>query len=202
MATLIDLSGQQWGYWTVQHRGADDANGKPMWLCVCKCGTSREVHGANLRSGKSVSCGCDRDSKTSERNKSLHAKHGGRKTTEYRIWMGIKTRCFNNKAYEYPLYGGRGVTMCKEWATDFVRFLLDVGPRPAKAYTIDRIDNDGHYEPNYVRWATKKEQANNMRSNLLITHEGRTQTLSQWAEESGVSYETLRWRHKHGRNLF
>jgi hypothetical protein len=116
--------------------------------------------------------------------------------------MGIKTRCFNNKAYEYPLYGGRGVTMCKEWATDFVRFLLDVGPRPAKAYTIDRIDNDGHYEPNYVRWATKKEQANNMRSNLLITHEGRTQTLSQWAEESGVSYETLRWRHKHGRNLF
>lgn len=87
------------------------------------------------------------------------------------------------------------------WVSDFAQFLKDVGARPTGFHTLDRINNNGNYEPNNVRWATKKEQANNMKTNLLITHEGRTQTLAQWADETGVAYETLRWRHKHGKAI-
>jgi hypothetical protein len=200
MAILIDLSGKQFGLWRVLRRSDSDISGKPAWVCVCSCGAEREVYGGNLRLGKSISCGCDRDKKTVGRNRN-RAKHGGRGTTEYRIWMGAKTRCFNAQSPNYKHYGGRGITMCEAWVSDFTRFLLDVGPRPGVAYTLDRVNNNGDYEPNNVRWATKKEQANNMRVNLLITHGGRTQTLSMWAEETGVPYETLRWRHKHGKDL-
>lgn len=198
---LVDLSGQQFGQWRVEYRAPNNVSGKPAWVCICQCGVKQVVSGGNLRSGRSTSCGCARDAKTAGRNKVLMRKHGARDTTEYRIWVGIKTRCFNKSAYEYPRYGGRGITMHPAWVSDFSQFLADVGRRPTGSYTLDRRDNNGNYEPNNVRWATKKEQANNMRSNLLITHGGRTQTLSQWADETGIAYETLRWRHKNGKDL-
>jgi hypothetical protein len=197
---LVDLTGQQFGHWRVVCRAPNNVSGKPAWVCMCQCGVSRDVMGGNLRMGKSTSCGCVRDTKTTERNKT-RTKHGARGTTEYRIWVGIKTRCFNKLAPEYPRYGGRDIAMHKAWMSDFTQFLNDVGTRPTGLHTLDRIDNNGNYEPNNVRWATRKEQANNMRTNLLITHKGKTQTLSQWADETGVAYETLRWRHKHGKPL-
>lgn len=202
MPALVDLTGETFGRWTVLKRSPlNDRRGKPNWECVCMCGTHQVVNGGNLRTGKSTSCGCWKDEKTATRNKRLKTKHGMRNTPEYRIWCGIKTRCFNSKVREYPLYGGRGITMHAAWAQDFTAFFAYVGERPSEAHSLDRIDNEGNYEPNNVRWVTAKEQANNMRTNLLITHEGKTQTLSQWADETGVPYETLRWRYKNGKDL-
>ena len=199
MGKLVDLAGMKFGRWTVIGR-ATKATHKPYWNCVCECGATKAVSGGNLRTGKSTSCGCLKVERSVAASKA-RAKHGMRNTSEYRIWMGIKTRCFNSNAPEYPHYGGRGITMQAEWIKDFTRFLADVGMRPNNALTLDRIDNNKGYTLTNVRWATKKEQANNMRTNLRITHGGRTMTLSEWADTTGVPYETLRWRAKHGKDL-
>ena len=87
-------------------------------------------------------------------------------STEYRIWQNIKTRCFNRRNAAFPDYGGRGITMCQEWASSFTAFLAHVGPRPAGC-SIDRIDNDGDYTPGNVKWSTAKEQASNRRNRSL-----------------------------------
>lgn len=90
-------------------------------------------------------------------------QHGMTGTDEHRIWAGIKTRCFNNKVVEYPRYGGRGITMCDEWRDSFAAFYDHMGKRPSKDHSVDRINNDGDYEPNNVRWATREEQMRNTR---------------------------------------
>jgi hypothetical protein len=119
-------------------------------------------------------------------------QHGQRGSAEYRIWTHIKSRCFNAKVPEYKNYGGRGVTMCDRWRESFAAFLADVGPRPSPAHSIDRFpDNDGNYEPGNCRWATVKEQANNMRSNRKVTVGEETRNMSQWADSIGVRREVI-----------
>lgn len=110
---------------------------------------------------------------------------------EYKIWAAIKTRCLNENATEYFRYGGRGITLCPEWKNSFSLFLQDMGMRPSKDYSIERIDNSRGYYPNNCKWATKIEQANNRRSNKLLTFNGKTQNMKQWSKELNISYVTL-----------
>ncbi len=107
------------------------------------------------------------------------------------------TRCENPRCEAYPRYGGRGIEVCKRWQT-FENFLADMGPRPSADHSIDRIENDGNYEPGNCRWATDAEQNQNTRSNRLLTYAGRTQPLSVWAREFGIRRETVRERLKAG----
>jgi len=139
-------------------------------------------------------------------------KHGGavgaregKTTSLYMRWCCIKDRCFNSNAAQYARYGGRGVTMHPEWVNDFAKFRDAVGEPPGKYMTLDRIDNEGNYEPGNVRWATRKEQANNRATNVVLAWEGETRTLKEWSEYLGWSYACMsgRWKAgKRGADLF
>jgi hypothetical protein len=109
----------------------------------------------------------------------------------------MRTRCNNPKSKDYPNYGGRGITICERW-NDFASFLTDMGLKPTPAHEIDRIDNDGHYEPGNCRWVLPVINSNNKRNSHFLTIDGRTQTLMQWACEANIHPTTLRERIKRG----
>lgn len=121
--------------------------------------------------------------------------HGKRHTRIYSIWTDMKTRCTNEKQAKYKRYGGRGITICDEWLHDFGAFYDWATQNGYSEYlTIDRIDNDGNYCPENCRWIPMREQAANKSTNHLITHDGRTLTISEWARQIGISREVLKDR--------
>lgn len=127
-------------------------------------------------------------------------RHGRKKTTEYTIWISMRQRCLNPRNKAYPLYGGRGIAICARW-NNFSNFLQDMGPRPAPGQSLDRIDNDGNYEPGNCRWATSVEQGANTRKARLVTLDGKTQTIRAWEREKGLLSGTVRSREKRGWSL-
>lgn len=124
--------------------------------------------------------------------------HGHSKTDEYRIWKAIKTRCTNPNSIGWRNYGGRGITMHPLLASNFLNFLAEVGARPSPLHSIERKDNSRGYEPGNILWATKEEQNNNKRTNHLLTANGKTATLTQWAAETGLTQSAIRQRLKRG----
>jgi len=113
--------------------------------------------------------------------------------SEHSIWHGMWERCLDSRGRAWKSYGGRGITVCERWR-DFFAFIEDVGRRPSFDYTLDRIDNNGNYEPGNVRWATLEEQSNNKRTNRRIAIDGQTKTLIQWCRQYGVNREVVKDR--------
>lgn len=116
------------------------------------------------------------------------------KMTEYKSWQGMKDRCYKTSHQNYPNYGGRGITICDRWLKSFANFYEDMGNKPTSNHSIDRIDNDGDYEPNNCKWSTRREQASNRRSNILFTINSETKTLKQWCDQKGLKYKTVHAR--------
>jgi hypothetical protein len=119
---------------------------------------------------------------------------------EYMAWKGMRARCYNRKSKDYADWGGRGITVCDHWRNSFEAFYRDMGPRPSAEHSLDRVDNDGPYSPDNCRWATSTEQNKNRRErkprsiDRLLTYDGRTQTIAQWARECSLPYEAFRRR--------
>lgn len=116
----------------------------------------------------------------------------------YGTWAAMKRRCNNPNVQAYPWYGGRGIKVCPQWEASFRQFLADVGERPTPQHQLERVDGNQGYQPGNVVWATRREQASNLRNNVNLTHNGKTQTLAAWAVELGLPAPRLYWRHNQG----
>lgn len=187
---IVQMAGKRIGLWTVLREDGRDRHGQAFWLCRCDCGTERRVTGGRLRRGESKSCGCDKPRVCAEAN----MKHGdsarGRMTPEYRTWSNMIDRCERPGNSQYRDWGGRGIKVCSRWRESFAAFLEDMGRKPTPKHSIDRINNDGDYEPGNCRWATSAEQSRNRRNSVYIG--GRL--LVDVAKEMGIKAWVLRAR--------
>lgn len=195
MSKLINLVGQKFGRLTVLKRVENDKNGQSRWLCRCSCPEHNEVIviSANLRKGGTKSCGCYSTEMLIKRS----TKHGHKNDTIYNVWARMKQRCNNPKDPGYADYMGRGIKVCKRWENSFQAFYDDVSKLPhfgEKGYSINRIDNDGNYEPGNVEWSTPTEQANNRRNSQRIPYNGEEHSLTEWGRILNISYRVLRRR--------
>jgi hypothetical protein len=118
----------------------------------------------------------------------------GHTMPEYYVWKAMRRRCSGADRNCAHNYADRGIRVCERWQNDFAAFLADMGQRPTSRHTLERIDNEGHYEPTNCRWATRKEQLRNRRNNRYITFNGRTRTIAEWAEQYGMNKCALRQR--------
>lgn len=165
-----------------------ERNGHKRYLCECDCGNYTVVRDTRIRNHETKSCGCISKEHLIEYN----TKHGLSNSPLYPIYQGMMSRCYNPDLDGYHRYGGRGIKVCDEWLSDienFIKWGKESGFK--KGLTLDRIDNDGDYEPSNCRWATVKEQANNRRSNHLETYKGETHTIAKWAEKLNIIPDLL-----------
>ena len=188
MPQRLELQGQRFGR-LVALKDVGERHGYRVWLCKCDCGNHTEVVSKKLKSGWTKSCGCYKAERASEANRT----HGMRDTSEYNTWNNMRQRCSNSNDKSYHNYGGRGIQVCPKWQESFEAFYADMGKRPTPNHTIDRIDNDGDYEPENCRWATRKKQMRNTRRTRFVTHNGQTKCITDWATELEIPLVTL-WR--------
>lgn len=193
--TVKNISGMRFGRLTVQSREGSNSLWQAKWRCVCDCGNTIVALGRSLRDGNTTSCGCYRDDQCS----AAQYKHGHTGTPLYVVFNSMVSRCNNPSNKSFESYGGRGISVCEEWINSkekFFEWSMANGYRPD--LQIDRIDNNGNYEPSNCRWVTCEENNNNRRSNIFISHLGKTQTIEQWARELNISGSTIQQRLKRG----
>ena len=185
MGRFIDLTDEQFGRLRVLRVVARNKHNQLMWECECECGETCLALGFVLRRGEKQSCGCLHRETTA----SINLSHGMTKTPTYAIHHAMMQRCYDKNSHAYGRYGARGINVCEKWQT-FEGFYEDMGDRP-EGMSLERKDNNGDYCLENVVWAAAKAQANNRRSNRILEHNGRKQTMTQWAEEVGLKPQTL-----------
>lgn len=197
MLTVVD----DLGIVTRAKRNGEGEWRQRVWSARCDCGQTVEILQANF--ARQSSCGCKRSTPEGRAAAGARARthghsSGGHLSPEYMVWMGMIGRCTRPYTDSYDRYGGRGVTICDRWRT-FANFAADMGPRPTGTQ-LDRIDNDGNYEPGNCRWATLEEQSNNRCNNVRIEIDGVTKTATQWARVAGVTDGCIYGRLKAGKS--
>ena len=190
---LKDLINTRFSKLLVKERSSNLKDGTATWLCICDCGNQRIIAGTSLRAGRNKSCGCASPLFTTEKMKT----HGKSRDRIYSIWVGMLIRCSEkSKGKTRKNYFLRGINVCDKWK-NFESFYEDMG-EPSLNYSIERINNNGNYEPGNCKWATSKEQGNNTSANKKIEFNGQIKNISQWAELLNIKPNTLTYRLKRG----
>lgn len=192
---VIDMTGKVFGWLTVLRRaGSVKRRGikkQATWLCRCSCGCEVVVNGNHLRAGRHKSCA--RNGHRWVANKGRREGPSMLYPNEYCSWRGMFERCNDERRHNYRHYAGRGIKVCERWLS-FKNFLEDMGPRPPGHFSIDRINNDGDYEPGNCRWATRSQQRRNMQNNLYVEHEGKRLLLCELVEQLNLDYAVVKGR--------
>lgn len=188
----LNLVGNKYHKLTVVEFAGLDTRRNSRWLCRCECGGMAVHTGCNLKRGAIKTCGCEQHAKRVDLKAEDHPDFG--------IFEGMLARCYTTSHPRFDNYGGRGVKVCDRWREGgFWVFLEDMGPRPTHDHSIDRYpDTAGDYTPDNCRWATPKQQANNRRTNKVLTYRGEAKTMKEWAEVLGINYHTLKARIRRG----
>lgn len=186
-------AGARFGFYTVVEKLPHDSRNHTLWLCKCDCGTTKQVIDTTLKRTRAPNCGCQTKRLLHER----HITHGRSKTLVYKAWAAMKERCLNPANIHFESYGGRGITVCERWRNSFADFIADMGERMSGC-TLERIDNNGNYEPGNCKWATRREQQRNRRCNRILVVNGTAKCISAWAEEMGVTFSVISNRLSYG----
>jgi hypothetical protein len=185
MGKFRDLTGERFGRLLIHNKDGYNKHHQLYWLCECDCGKFKKVLGSLLRNGMTQSCGC----LAKESIAKVNFKHGMAKTPIFNIWWAMMQRCNDKNSQAYNRYGGRGINICESWQS-FEGFYADMGERP-EGMSLERVDNNGDYCKENVIWANAKTQANNKRSNVILEHNGKKQTMQQWCDELGLKIATV-----------
>lgn len=189
MSKRENIAGQRFGYLVAAEFAGVDKNGHAIWMCKCDCGNEKLALTHKLKNKQVMSCGCMQHKYS----------HGQTNTRLYHIWRTMKARCLDPGSHKYSSYGGRGITICDEWADSFEAFRAwALANGYADDLSIDRENNDGNYCPENCRWATSVTQANNTRRNRRISHNGETHTVAEWSRITGLSKSALCHRLERG----
>lgn len=189
MGGKLHLTGHKYNRWTVIGEAGKDKHGATFWICQCDCGKTGQVRTTHLRLGVSKSCGClQREVATAEKT-----THGLHRHPLYDVWYAMHRRTSNPDDPGYPNYGGRGISVCGRWSS-LENFVTDMGPSYRKGLTIDRVNNDGNYEPGNCRWTTRVVQQRNRTNTVTLTYLGKTLPLAEWADIFEIKYNTLHKR--------
>jgi hypothetical protein len=195
---IKDLTGQRFNRLLVKGYIGKNEKNKALWLCMCECEKYKIVDTASLKNGHVKSCGCLKNELAKESiKKCIHIKHGKSRSRIYRIYQGMKERCYNTNNKRYKNYGERGIIICEEWLNNENGFINFYNWAMANGYTddltIDRINVDGNYEASNCRWITNKEQQSNKTYHHLLEYNGKIQNIAKWSEETGLPYDVI-WR--------
>lgn len=183
------MIGQVFGSWTVMS-DLGIVRQKRRWLCRCSCGKEKAQPQTVLLKGRATNClSCARSKRPSRVRRRWAATR-----PEYAVWSSMVQRCTNDKHAGFQHYGARGISVCDEWLRSFIAFMDYVGARPSTRHSIDRIDNDGNYEPGNVRWATVTQQMRNRTDSRFVEFGGERLTMVEWSERTGISQACLTWR--------
>lgn len=177
-----DKTGMRFGKLVVVRR--DHTRNGTFWLCQCDCGSTTSAPSGHLNNGSRKSCGCAQDG-------SHTRTHGMSHSSEYRAWTNARHRCTNPNNRKYPLYGGRGIRMCAQWALSFDTFIRDMGRKPTARHTLERLDSNGDYTPENCVWATAIQQNNNRSFNRKLQFQGRLVTVAQASRATGIPHGTI-----------
>lgn len=193
---ILDLTNQKFNRLTVICDSGKRSHGAVLWNCKCDCGNIVDVKSRNLITGGTKSCGC----LLKEHNSSGKSgtTHGLSNSAEYSIWNAMIQRCYNCNTNSFNNYIARDIIVCDRWRHSFENFYADMGPRPSDQHSIDRMNNDGNYEPSNCRWATRTEQNNNTRSNVFYYYKDKEYTVLQLAVEFNIKLSTLKARLNRG----
>jgi len=196
---LKNLVGQVFGLWTVisfSHFAKTGGRQRPYWNCRCDCGNEGVVRGDILKNGGSKSCGCYRKDRSLIPLPEYSYEEAYKRAKS--IYKHMKQRCSNINETSFNNYGARGIKICNRWLQSFENFYEDMGPAPSNKHSIDRINNDGNYEPSNCRWATVAENNRNKRTTHFITYKNKTQCVTDWSNELGISSYALFARLRNG----